>query len=97
MSRTRSIESGLATAVASWARGATLSTVLAVATRDVGEVAPGDFVRVVKQVADLAEQVAHVAQDPAVSQSALDLVPLLLRSVVAGGPGASASGRVGSF
>ena len=97
VSRTRSIESGLATAVASWARGATLSTVLAVATRDVGEVAPGDFVRVVKQVADLAEQVAHVAQDPAVSQSALDLVPLLLRSVVAGGPGASASGRVGSF
>jgi len=97
VSRTRSVEAGLATAVASWARGASLGTVLAVAARDVGEIAPGDFVRVVKQVADLAEQVSHVAIDSAVAQAALEAVPLVLRSVVAGGAEVSASGRVGSF
>jgi superfamily II RNA helicase len=91
--RTRSVEPGLATAVAAWARGAELSTVLAVAARDCGEIAPGDFVRVVKQVADLAEQVAHVGADPEVGESALALLPMLLRSVVAGGPEVSASPR----
>ena len=58
--RTRAAEPGLAAAVAAWARGAELGTVLAVAARDVRRDRPGDFVRIVKQVADLAEQVAHV-------------------------------------
>jgi len=90
--RTRSAEPGLSTAVAAWARGATLSTVLAVAARDVGEIAPGDFVRVIKQVADLASQISHVATDPQTAESARQAVPLLLRSVAAGGgPLASAS------
>ena len=46
-------------AIAAWARGASFGTVLELAALDVGELAPGDFVRTVKQVADLAEQVAR--------------------------------------
>ena len=63
--RTRQPPPGLATAVASWARGASFGTALAVAARDVGELAPGDFVRTVKSVADLAQQVSYAAVDPA--------------------------------
>jgi len=96
--RTRRSEPGLATAVASWARGASLTTALAVAARDVGEIAPGDFVRVVKQVADLAEQVAHVTTDQATKESAGRVSDALLRSVVAsGGPQVSASPRGAPF
>jgi len=94
----RSIEPGLATAVASWARGASLSVVLEVAQVDVGEIAPGDFVRVVRQVADLADQIAETSSDSALAAVARDLTPSLLRSVVAsGGPVASASPRPTPF
>ena len=90
--RTRSAEAGLATAVASWARGASLSTVLEVAKRDVGEVAPGDLVRILKQVADLAEQVMRICADDDTRSACEQVVPLVLRSVVAtGGPLVSAS------
>ena len=61
---------GLATAVASWARGASFETALAVAARDVGDLAPGDFVRTVKSVADLVQQLAHAATDPVTAASA---------------------------
>ena len=93
MPRSRSVEPGLSTAVASWTRGADLSTVLAVAARDCGEVAPGDFVRVVKQVADLAEQISHVEGGSSLAAVAAETLPLLVRSVVAGGPEVSASPR----
>jgi ATP-dependent RNA helicase HelY len=83
--RTRQPSSGLATAVASWARGASFGTALAVAARDVGELSPGDFVRTVKSVADLVQQVAHVAPDAETSQAAHRAVGLLLRGVVAVG------------
>ena len=83
--RTRQAAPGLATAVASWARGASFSTALAVAGRDVGELAPGDFVRTVKSVADLAQQVSHTAPDPGVAAAAREAVDLLVRGVVAGG------------
>jgi ATP-dependent RNA helicase HelY len=60
-----------------------------VAGRDVGEQAPGDFVRTMKSVADLAQQVSYTATDPGVAASAREAVDLLLRGVVAGGvPGA---------
>ena len=85
MPRTRQAAPGLATSVASWARGASFSTALAVAGRDVGELAPGDFVRTVKSVADLAQQVSHTAPDPAVAAAAREAVDLLVRGVVAGG------------
>jgi ATP-dependent RNA helicase HelY len=87
--RTRQPATGLATAVASWVRGAGFSTALGVAARDVGELAPGDFVRTMKSVADLAQQVSHVAADPSVAAGAREAVDQLVRGVVAGGlPGA---------
>jgi len=87
--RTRQPAPGLATAVASWVRGAGFSTALGVAARDVGELAPGDFVRTMKSVADLAQQVSHTAADPSVAASAREAVDQLVRGVVAGGlPGA---------
>jgi ATP-dependent RNA helicase HelY len=87
--RTRQPAPGLSTAVASWARGASLAVAMGVAGRDVGELAPGDFVRTMKSVADLAQQVSHTADDPAVAAAAREAVQLLLRGVVAGGlPGA---------
>ena len=83
--RTRHPSSGLATAVASWARGASFETALAVAARDVGDLAPGDFVRTVKSVADLVQQVAHAATEPETAAAARQAVDLLLRGVVAVG------------
>jgi ATP-dependent RNA helicase HelY len=83
--RTRQPAPGLSTAVASWTRGAPFSTALAVAARDAGELAPGDFVRTVKSVADLAQQVSHTAPDPGVAAAAREAVDLLVRGVVAGG------------
>jgi ATP-dependent RNA helicase HelY len=87
--RSRQPAPGLATAVASWARGASFSTALGVAARDVGQLAPGDFVRTMKSVADLAQQVSYTAADTEVAAAAREAVSLLLRGVVAGGlPGA---------
>ncbi len=83
--RTRQPAPGLATAVASWVRGASFATALGVAARDVGELAPGDFVRTMKSVADLAQQVSHTATDTEVAAAAREAVDLLLRGVVAGG------------
>ena len=59
------------------------------AGRDVGELAPGDFVRTMKSVADLAQQVSHTAADPRSAAAAREAVALLLRGVVAGGLPAS--------
>jgi superfamily II RNA helicase len=83
--RTRQPSSGLATAVTSWARGASFETALGVAARDVGELAPGDFVRTMKSVADLVQQVAHTAVEPETAAAARAAVDLLLRGVVAAG------------
>jgi superfamily II RNA helicase len=83
--RTRQPEPGLAGAVAAWTRGATFGVVLEVAAQDVGEIAPGDFVRTAKQVADLVGQVALVARDPATAAAAAAAADLLLRDVVAAG------------
>ncbi len=91
MPRTRPPEPGLAGAVAAWARGAPFETVLEVAAVDVGEVAPGDFVRTVRQVADLAGQVALVAPDPATGAAARAAAERLLRDVVAAGSPLAAS------
>jgi ATP-dependent RNA helicase HelY len=83
--RTRRPEHGLAGAVASWARGASFGTVLEVASQDAGEIAPGDFVRTVKQLVDLVGQVATVAADPSTSAAADAAMRLLRRDVVAAG------------
>jgi ATP-dependent RNA helicase HelY len=83
--RTRAPEPGLAGAVAAWSRGASFKTVLEVAAADVGEIAPGDFVRTVRQVADLAEQLALVAPEPSTAAAAQAAADSLLRDVVAAG------------
>jgi superfamily II RNA helicase len=54
-----------------------------VVARDAGEVAPGDFVRIVRQVADLAEQVARLAPEPATRAAAEEAATSVVRSVVA--------------
>jgi ATP-dependent RNA helicase HelY len=91
--RTRPPEPGLATAVTAWARGASLAQALEVVARDAGEMAPGDFVRTVKQLADLAGQVALVAPDPATAAAAGQVVELVVRDVVAAGGQVTASAR----
>jgi len=75
--RTRRPDGGLARAVVAWASGGTLDTVL----RD-AEVAPGDFVRNVRQVIDLVRQIAQVAADPGTRASAELATALLRRGVV---------------
>jgi superfamily II RNA helicase len=83
--RTRQPSPGLATAITSWARGASFGTALAVASRDIGELAPGDFVRTVKSVADLVQQLTYAAPNPGTATTAREAVDMLLRGVVAGG------------
>jgi hypothetical protein len=47
--------------------------------------APGDFVRTVKQLADLVEQVALVSPVPATAVAAHEALGLVVRDVVAAG------------
>ncbi|MGO9029459.1 MAG: DEAD/DEAH box helicase [Acidimicrobiales bacterium] len=76
--RTRQPDGGLATSVTAWARGGLLSTVL----REC-DVAPGDFVRNVRQLIDLVRQIGQVAPDRGTAESATLAVALLRRGVVA--------------
>jgi ATP-dependent RNA helicase HelY len=85
--RTRRPDPGLARAVISWAGGATLDTVL----RET-DVAPGDFVRNVRQLIDLMRQLAQAAPDPTTAEAAELAVALLRRGVV----GADDPAAVGS-
>ncbi len=75
--RTRRPDGGLARAVVGWAGGATLDTVL----RDAG-VAPGDFVRNLRQLVDLIRQIAQVSTLPGTREAAGTAVVLLRRGVV---------------
>jgi superfamily II RNA helicase len=96
VNHTRVPEPQAASAIAAWSRGATLGDALAIASRDAGDVAPGDFVRIVRQVADLCEQVARLATDPKTAAAADEAVGTLVRSVVAHVPATvTAAGRVG--
>jgi hypothetical protein len=58
---------------------------LEVAAHDVGDLAPGDFVRTVKEVADLVGQISIVSTDRATAAAAADVLPQLVRGVVAAG------------
>jgi ATP-dependent RNA helicase HelY len=75
--RTRRPEAGLAAAVGEWASGASLEAVL-----QRTEVAPGDFVRNVRQLIDLVQQVATVTPMAATAAAATAAVRLLRRGVV---------------
>ena len=94
--RTAEPEPALSTAVASWARGASFGTALGVAHREVGELAPGDFVRTVRRLADLVGQVGVVAPDQGLRAAAGAAQHQLMRDVVAAGAlPASAIARAG--
>jgi len=75
--RTRRPDHGLARAVVAWAKGATLDSVL----RET-DVAPGDFVRNIRQLIDLVRQLSQVAGEPATRQAAELAVATLRRGVV---------------
>ena len=76
--RTRRPDPGLARSVTRWAEGGLLSAVLSDC-----EVAPGDFVRNIRQLLDLLRQLAQVAPSPQTADAAELAVSLLRRGVVA--------------
>ncbi|MGA9344797.1 MAG: hypothetical protein WBV37_06815, partial [Nocardioidaceae bacterium] len=69
---------GFAWAAYRWAGGASLEEVL-----DEVELAPGDFVRWVKQLLDLSEQIADAAGDSRLRHTAREAVRAMRRGVVA--------------
>jgi ATP-dependent RNA helicase HelY len=75
---TRPLDPGFADLAHRWARGDSLEEVLAYE-----EITPGDFVRVTKQLIDLLQQIAQVAEDPALADTAGAAVDRCRRGVVA--------------
>jgi superfamily II RNA helicase len=87
MRRTRRPDPGLARAVIAWSTGATLDSVLGET-----DIAPGDFVRNVRQLIDLLRQLAQATPDRRTGEAAEQAVVLLRRGVV----GADDPAAVGS-
>ena len=87
MKHAKGLDDGFARAIASWTRGASLATALDVADAEVGTMAPGDFVRHAKQVADLCEQIARLAVGTELVTVTQEAKAGILRSVVAGSMG----------
>jgi superfamily II RNA helicase len=83
--RTRPAEPGFAEAAWRWARGERLERVL-----ERAELAPGDFVRNVKQLVDLLRQLAVIAPDPATAAAAAAASRAVVRCVVAASTGPTA-------
>ena len=83
----KGLDDGFARAIASWTRGASLATALDVADAEVGTMAPGDFVRHAKQVADLCEQIVRLGVGSDIAAVAQEAKAGILRSVVAGSMG----------
>ncbi len=83
--RTPQTEPALAIPVAAWVRGASFATALDLAAGRVGDLAPGDFVRTARQLADLLGQVSLVAPQAATAAAASAARNDLLRDVVAAG------------
>ncbi|MET3805191.1 ATP-dependent RNA helicase HelY [Nakamurella sp. UYEF19] len=81
---TRSPDLGFAAAVASWARGETLTQALTVANATGTDMSAGDFVRWCRQVIDLLDQVRTVAE-PLLAGTAKQALTALRRGVVARG------------
>jgi len=88
LERTREPDLGFAWPVYRWARGESLSAVLAAAQTNGVELSAGDFVRWCRQVVDLLDQVRGVAgEDSGVGLAAASAVRALRRGVVALGTG----------
>jgi ATP-dependent RNA helicase HelY len=75
---TRQLDPGFAGVAHRWARGDSLEEVLADE-----EITPGDFVRVTKQLIDLLQKIAQVAEDPALADTARAAIAGCQRGVVA--------------
>lgn len=78
LDQTEAPRTTVAEAFSLWARDAELSTVL-----DMAELTAGDFVRIAKQVIDLLDQIAQVA-DGTVAELAADAKQLVRRGIVLG-------------
>ena len=86
LERTREPDLGFAWPVYRWARGESLSAVLAAAEKHGAEQSAGDFVRWCRQVIDLLDQVRGVADAGSpVTAAATGAVRALRRGVVAVG------------
>jgi ATP-dependent RNA helicase HelY len=88
MATHRSPDGGLHREVAAWSKGAALSRILD------PEVTPGDFVRHVRQVIDLARQISTVSADQSLSEAASQLASCLDRGLVAASTAVSAEGDI---
>src|SRR5918911_399720 len=88
LERTREPDLGFAWPAYRWARGESLSAVLAAAQGNAAELSAGDFVRWCRQLVDLLDQVRAVAgEDSGVGLAAASAVRALRRGVVALGTG----------
>ncbi|MQA13551.1 MAG: DEAD/DEAH box helicase [Pseudonocardiaceae bacterium] len=86
LERTREPDPGFAWPVYRWARGESLSAVLAAAERNGAELSAGDFVRWCRQVVDLLDQIRGVAGEASqVGAAAAAAVRAVRRGVVAMG------------
>lgn len=79
MSLYRKPDGGLAFEISQWVAGKNLSTVLH------HDLTPGDFVRSVRQLIDLLNQIASAAPDEKLRESAAQAVNMMNRGVVAAG------------
>ncbi len=75
----RKPDGGLACEISQWVSGKNLSTVLH------PDLTPGDFVRAVRQLIDLLNQIASAAPDEKLRESAAQAVNMMNRGVVAAG------------
>ena len=75
----RKPDGGLAFEISQWVAGKNLSTVLH------PDLTPGDFVRSVRQLIDLLNQIASAAPDEKLRESAAQAVNMMNRGVVAAG------------
>lgn len=78
LAQLRQPDLGLVAAIYQWSRGAELEEVL-----DLCDLAAGDFVRWVKQIVDLAGQVAQASPDKQMRAVCNDLITSVRRGVVA--------------
>lgn len=76
---------GLSASVVAWASGAPFAKVLEIAEKDIGPVAPGDFVRLIKSVGDLVNQISITANNEKTRFCAIQARNSLMRGVVVSG------------
>jgi ATP-dependent RNA helicase HelY len=88
MTAHRAPDGGLHREVAAWSRGAALSRILD------PDITPGDFVRHVRQVIDLARQISTVSSDHTLSETASQVASSLDRGLVAASTAVSIEGEL---